>query len=357
MAASHRQLDAVEPRQAERGQTLPIWALAVLTALTLMCFSLNYANTLRWQVRAQNAADSAATAALTVQATQWNKMTAILYAADVEEWRIRHIIQGMLDAAAFNGGCTHFGTAGGTCLTIYTALQRQYYKAVNRYSNDIQMLQAFSTPGRTSQTADALAVIKELAQSCSTTAPLEDCSFTYHVIDYSYRTTTEQAGKDAFYEQLGGFTSPQDSSPVADWEPAQIEIATCAVVQPVINFSIFGYGPKPFTVIGRAAATNVTETAEWFMPGQTVNPGSATNAMFQTAENYDPADDTFSNESPRDPYETNYPGIPYTAYPSVQNYFGKTNDDFEVMVCWWAAIPALPYVTRPQSKQTLCTQS
>jgi hypothetical protein len=93
-------------RHAERGQTLPVWTLAVLTALTLMFFSLNYANMIRWQVRAQNAADSMATAALSVQATQWNKMMTILYAADVEEWRIRHLIEGItspktLAAAAF----------------------------------------------------------------------------------------------------------------------------------------------------------------------------------------------------------------------------------------------------------------
>jgi hypothetical protein len=219
------------------------------------------------------------------------------------------------------------------------------------------MLQAFSTPDTTSQSADATKVIKELAATCSSPKPLADCSFTYHLIDYSYRTTTEQAGKDAFYVQLGGFTSPEDTTPIANWEPAQIEIATCATVQPLINFSIFGYGPKPFTVIGRAAATNVTETSEWFMPGQLVNPASSTNAMFQTAENYDPTDDTFSAALPRDTYETNFPGIRYTAYTSYQQYQGTPNDDFEIMVCWWAAIPALPYVTASQSQTTLCTQT
>jgi hypothetical protein len=341
-------------RHAERGQTLPIWTLAVLTALTLMFLSLNYANTIRWQVRAQNAADAAATAALTVQATQWNKMTAVLYAADIEEWRIRHVLQGMIDAGNGNGGCS---LSGGTCLAIYGSLKAQYNRAVNRYTTDVQMLASMASYGLSAQSADATKIIQKLNATCGSPLVLADCSFTYHIIDYSYRTTTEQAGKDAFYLQLGGFTSPQDSTPVADWEPAQLEIATCATIQPLINFSIFGFGPKPFTVIGRSAATNVTETAEWFAPGVTQNPANG-NAFFQPAENYNPTYDTFtSSASPRDWYQTTYPAIDYTAYPSVNNYNGPIDSDFEVMAVWWAAIPELPYTTAPQNQKTLCTQT
>ena len=218
------------------------------------------------------------------------------------------------------------------------------------------MLQSMGSIGRTSQSSDATTIIRDLKATCGSATPLADCPFTYHIIDYSYRTTTEQAGKDAFYLQLGGFSSPQDSIPVADWEPAQIEIATCATVQPIVNFSLFGWGPQPAQVIGRAAATNVTETAEWLAPGVTVNP--AGTGFFQPAENYDTADDTFATTaSPRDWYETNYPAINYKAYPAVNNYNGTITDDFEVMVCWWAAIPAAPYVTAAQTPAGLCTQT
>lgn len=344
-------------RHAERGQTLPMWTFAVLTALTLMFFALNYANVVRWQVRAQNAADAAATAALTVQATQWNKMNALLYAADVEEWRIRHLIQGMIDAGNQNGGCT----SSTQCLAIYNALVSQYYKAVNRYSTDIQMLQSLAAISRSQQQADATKIIQNLKATCGAASELADCAFTYHIVDYSYRTTTQQAGKDAFYVQLGGFSSAYDTTPVADWEPARMEIATCATVQPLINFSIFGYNPSAgfnagFKVIGRAAATNVSQTAEWFMPGISKNPGNG-NAVFQAAENYDPTDDTFAGTaSPRDFYETNFPGNKYTAYIAYQQYSGYTADDFEVMLCWWAAIPYAPY-SGSQTADTLCTQS
>jgi len=349
----------ITARHAERGQTLPIWTLAVLTALTLMFFSLNYANTIRWQVRAQNAADSIATAALSVQATQWNKMMTILYIADVEEWRIRHLIEGMYVAQNFSGGCAN-GTGTGSCVKIYTAMRLQYNKAVNRYSTDIQMLQAIVSHTASSQQADATSIVHQGPASCGTT-PVVDCTFTYHLIDYSHRTTTMQAGKDAFYMKIGPFASPQNSAPVTDWEPAQIEVATCATVQPIVNFSIFGYGPHPAHVIGRAAASNVMVVAEWLAPGVTINPASPVpNTVFQPEENYDTADDTFAvAQTPRDWYETDYPSIDFTAYPnqSLPGYSATADAVFQVRPTWWATIPLAPYITATQSETALCTQT
>jgi hypothetical protein len=348
-------------RHAERGQTLPIWTLAVLTALTLMFFSLNYANTIRWQVRAQNAADSMATAALSVQATQWNKMMMILYTADVEEWRIRHLIEGMYVAQNESGGCVPYTNGVGSCLRIYNALQTQYYKAVNRYTKDVQMMQAFSTPGASSQQADATTVMQKGKASCSGPTPVVDCSFTYHLIDYGHRTTTMLAGKDAFFMKIGPFTTVDPSAvltPVADWEPAQMEIATCATVQPIVNFSFFGQPPQAKHVIGRAAASNVMVVAEWLAPGVTTNP--ATGNVFQPEENYDLADDTFAAaQTPRDWYETDYPSIDFTAYPNqtLPGYSAIAGADFQVRPTWWATIPLAPYITASQDEATLCTQT
>jgi hypothetical protein len=80
-------------REAERGQTLPIWTFAIFTSLALMFFTLNYANVVRAQVRAQTVADMLVQTMLSVQATRWNKLTMALYAADVEEWRIRNLLR------------------------------------------------------------------------------------------------------------------------------------------------------------------------------------------------------------------------------------------------------------------------
>jgi hypothetical protein len=350
------------PRHDERGQTLPMWTFAVLTALTLMFFSFNYANVVRWQVRAQNAADAAATAALSVQATQWNKMTSLLYASDVEEWRIRHLLDGMLDASAGNGGCAgpsvfnNGNRALGTCLAVYNALEQQYNKAVNRYTNEIEMLQAIAPIGETSQQADATNIVKQMALNCGKSFG-GDCAFTYKLVNYGPRSANlQQVSSDAFFVGVGFTQSdPSNSTPVADFEPAQIEIATCATVHPLINFSFFGLAPTSFTVIGRAAATTVTVTEEWFEPGTFINPGPAPfsgTTVFQPLESY--ATDGVTAPSPRDWYDTNYPSATYSAFPTNNAYqANNVNEDFSVMASWWAAIPVAPY-TGTQTQLTLC---
>jgi hypothetical protein len=342
-----------------RGQTLPVWTLAVLTALTLMFFALNYANVIRWQIRAQNAADAAAAAALTVQANQWNKTTAILYAADVEEWRIRHIMQALIYMGVGNGGCNP--NNGGwaqyytdSCAPMYATLQPQLDKAIARYGNDIALLQAVATNGYAQQKSDAANVVHNLPYTCYLT-PHVDCSFTYHLVDYSPRATSQQVGKDAYYLQAGGFTSPQDSTPTSDFEPARIEVTTCATVKPLIPIGLFGGAPKPFTVIGHAAATNVPQTSEWFVPGVNVNP--PTGAAFQVPEDYDPQS-VFGTYMTL--YFTYFEGMNYTSqYPTSATYTPSSSmsDDFSVKLAWWASIPLLPYATPAQSQATLCTQT
>jgi hypothetical protein len=347
-------------REGERGQTLPVWILAILTALTLMFFSLNYANAIHWQVRAQNAADNAAAGALIFQSMEWNKLNVLLYSADVEEWRIHHLIAGMIDAANGNGGCSISGTAGGTCLPIYQALRTQYLKAVSRYSTDIGMVQGLASTTQANQTYDVAHLVNiynTWATSQCTTQPI-DCSFTYHLVDYSNRTTTQQVGKDQSYLQMGGFSSPQNSTPNSVWEPARIEIATCATVQPIVTISLFGYTPQPFTVIGRAAATNVPLNAEWLTPGTTTNP--TTGSPFQATEVYDATDDTFAaSASPRDWYQTEYQSQKYVANSgSAMPYSPLSNiwtDDFEVMLTWWGSVPITPYTTGTQTQSNLCT--
>jgi hypothetical protein len=356
-------------RRGERGQTLPVWALAVLTSLSLIFFSLNYANTLHWQIRAQNAADAAATANLAFQSLEFNKTTALLYAADVEEWRMRHLIHAMLDDAQFhyiapntyggNGGCSFPVTSGlggtaGTCYPIYTALRVQYLKAVARYTNDIQMLQGIASVTLAQRAYDVQWNVHLSGTNCGYAV---DCSFSYYMIDYSSRTPAQGVGKDAGYVQMGGMGQASTPNPI--WYPARIEIATCKTVQPIVHFNLFGLSPQPFTVIGRAAATNVPVNEEWLAPG--VDVSAALGAPFQTLEDYDPTDDNFpaSTWSPRPWYDTTYQAQPYNAnpsQPSIPYTFSSFTDDFEVLASWWAAIPIAPYTTTAFSKSTLCSQ-
>jgi hypothetical protein len=73
----------------ERGQTLPFWVMSVIVSLALAFFIVNYANTVRYQIRAQNAADSAAAAALGKDAAALNSTQTLLGALDIQELKVQ----------------------------------------------------------------------------------------------------------------------------------------------------------------------------------------------------------------------------------------------------------------------------
>ncbi len=374
-------------RRHERGQTLPVYALSVLTALALSFFSFNYANTLHWQMRAQTAADAAASAALAFQSIGYNKMTILLYTADLEEWRTRHLLQAMLDVSVYhptnfgtntsntigNGGCTFPAASamsaipsntypGGSCFWIYENLYNQYLKSVARYTKDIEIIQSTATNMTTAQQSyDVQWNVHLSGGSCN--FPI-DCAFTYNLIDYSNRTTTQGVGRDAGYAQMGGF--PQTTAPISVWEPARIEVAACKTVQPIVKFNFFGIGPQPFTVIGRAAATNVPINEEWLAPG--ADPATILGGVFAPTEVYNSASDpsyatqdTYgASQAPRPWYETSYPALPYTARPfstSMPYTLNGFGDDFEALASWWTSVPIPPYVTKSYTQAQLCSQT
>ena len=117
-----------------RGQTLPIWSFGIAGALVLAFAAMQYGDTLRWQVRAQNAADAAASAALSVQTQSWNQQLSLVYAASLEEWRIRHLLTGMQAAAYGDPGCAASG-----CQATFDALKTEYMRAVARYTKDVEL--------------------------------------------------------------------------------------------------------------------------------------------------------------------------------------------------------------------------
>jgi hypothetical protein len=343
-----------------------MWTLSILTALTLMFFLLNYANILKAEVRAQNAADTMAVVILNTQATRWNKLSMALYAADVEEWRIRSLIEGMINAVNLNGGC---GTTA-RCMAIYQALQPQYYKAVNRYTADLEAIDSFSwyAQGNINGSSFAWGLYALYNQqipgdnnACSQNES-SYCSFSFQLLNFGQRATTAQVGRDAIYAHVGGTYSTAYFSNVAPnslWQPLETEVASCETIQPLVNFSIFGQSPQPVQVIGRAAATMVPVSSEWLAPGVTVNPASGTGAVFQPTENYSATYDTFdASASPRDWYETTYPAQPYTAVPATPDFtiVGSTlTPDFEVYASWWGVMPIAPYTQTNLSSANLCT--
>lgn len=378
----------------ERGQVLPMWAMGTITTLVLTFLALNYANAVRYQIRAQNAADSAAQAVVAIQAERWNLMSEMLYASNIEEYRMRRVLDAMLLTVNYSGGCSsrtgyigddpyqyelafnypreptksnpyltwpffaHFNDEG-TCNRAYTDLHNQFTRSFNRYTADIKFLNdvtALSTYGNWRKDADSLLV--SLATNCN--GPSEnaktlhaaggDCAFKYTMPGAGYRTGLLAVDEDAQKILVPGQTSrsgvyPNDSENKDLFAPVKVDIVTCRIVPPIIP----SFGPfvlKPTYAIGRAAATNVQIEQDWFDPGSLDDPLRGPSQVFQGAEHYaqSSGDDTNSGNKAYDWYDVDYGGNPTTAYPGFGVFAAPvTTDELSARFGWWNAIPLTPF--------------
>jgi Flp pilus assembly protein TadG len=158
-------------RRGERGQTLPVWTLGLATMFALMFFIVNYGNMVRWHVRAQNAADSAASAGIATDANMNNEVNMLVYAATVDEVRIRYLLQAMSNLAYDPAACS--GQAA--CDTALAKLSAAYTVAVANYTAvTVQMhtIDSISGGGLANSPATAAGLV---ATHCT----VLDCLFTY----------------------------------------------------------------------------------------------------------------------------------------------------------------------------------
>jgi hypothetical protein len=217
---------------AQRGQTLPFWTLSIATVLTVLFFLTNYANTVRWGIRAQNAADSAASAGIATDSNVHNQVATLEFAASVEETRMRYLIQAIANTVNSPAGC------GSGCDAYYTKLVSAYSTASNGYSTIAHAMQTGDnlTEGGLQNSPDK--AIGLLAGDCT----LSDCAFTY--------TTTIDSNAET------------------------VDVVTCKKV-PFIAPSLFGLGSTAtFTALGRSMES-ISPIGEAFVPGKT-NPKTGT---------------------------------------------------------------------------------
>jgi len=376
--------------RGQRGQVLPMWAMGTITTLVLTFLALNYANAVRYQIRAQNAADSAAQAVVAIQSERWNLMTEMLYASNIEEYRMRRVLDAMLLSINYSGGCSAKtgyigyspqneinlnGTAPtppyvtvpffanfdekGTCSRTYLDLHKNFTREFNRYTADIKYLNdvsALSTYDNWQKDANSL--LGTLATQCngnSATAKTlhaagGDCAFKYTMPGVGYRTGLVSVDEDAQKILVPGLKShsgvyPNDYENKDLFAPVKVDIVTCRIVPPLIP----SFGPfvlKPTYAIGRAAATNVQMEQDWFDPGALTDPLRGANKMFQGAENYTQSsgDDTNQGNTAYDWYDVDYGGNPTTAYPGDGVFAAPvTTDEMSARFGWWNAIPATPF--------------
>lgn len=323
-------------RHAQRGQVLPIWAFGIIAMLVLTLGVVRYADIVRWQIRAQSAADAAVQAALALQTQQFNEMTSTLYAASVEEYRIRGLLYAMELAAYGDGGCS----ADGSCQRRYAALYQAYTKAVARYHDEVLLLnRVTANMDAATMRSDAGALVAGLKTNCGQPGG-GDCAFAYTMLDFHPRTPVYTVLMDAraFVKPSMGQHMTEATGVNPSLVPAQAEVAVCADVPSPVP-ALFGFQPKPFRVIARAAATAVMAEQDWFQPGQLNN--AWTQARYQPPEQPSgPSDDGTGI----DWYTVDYGGNANQAYSSANGYtFGIYQSEFSAFAGWWNAVPIRPY--------------
>ena len=344
-------------RESERGQTIPIWAFGVLTTLVLLAMALSYGSTLRWQIRAQNAADAAARGLLAVQTNQWNQTIAILHATAIEEYRIRAIMNDLLLTIKGSGGCdnTPGDTGSQTCTAMYTALRQQYLNALQRYTSDIQILNRASFPSQSTQITQMQAALA-LYQSSTNCGKANggDCAFNYTLVNVTPRSDQylEDVYADCCAFAVGGGTS---GNPKTDLAPLKVEVIACANV-PSIFPAVFKFQPQQFQAIGRAAATSIMSTQEFMYVGSVINP--ATGQVFQPSEYPESTSNTAVLSGNDANYRVDYGGNPNDTSnygnPAVSDgkwgfTYTPANPGILAATGWWQAMAIKPFMGQLQT--------
>jgi hypothetical protein len=368
------------PRHGERGQVLPLWNVAFITAFSLIFLGMNYANTIRWQIRAQNAADSAAAALMSIQTQRFNEESIMMYTSNIEEMRLRHLLDGIALALSGSGGCTgmpsqygtfplsYTATGGTTCEQVYSDLQIPYIQSVNRYTTDVSLLNSISYYATYQNfKADAQVVLNQISSStncnvANATAPNPiggDCAMKYTLNGTAVKSAAngyplQPVNFDANTLFIPGenqaensWTGGNDSENANLWAPAMVDVVTCAKVPPLIP-SFGGFKFPTYYAIGRAGATAVAVTSDWMQPGGIKDPARGNTIAFQPYEYFTAAD----KNDPIDYYGMNYNNWTFQVVTYTQSN-GQTFQGYSatgapsytfnmVWMPWWGVVPIDP---------------
>ena len=370
-------MNARAARQRERGQILPLWGASTITTLVLAFVIINYGNTVRYQVRAQNAADAAAQAIMAIQTQRFNELTAALYTSNVEEYRTRLLLDGILQTLDGSGGCTGaptpasigqapFATGSGTCDQAYQQLVTPFYRAVNRYTTDVERVNDIATASNYANwVADSNSLLLHLssANTCNTTTtPASgvhddggDCAFRYTLNGQALRGNLNAVSADAVnvFVPTQGFTLPNNAETEvgAYFDPGMVDVVVCEKVPPIIpNFAVMQ--AKTHYVIGRAGATAVLTEEDWLQPGALIDPARpGGQTYFQPYENYTTAGQNATANGGYDWYGVLFGGNAWQIGSFVNPQTGVTDygytsiptiNDLSAYVGWWSSIPYDP---------------
>jgi hypothetical protein len=329
-------------KNVQRGQTFPIWIGSILITLSFAFVLANYANVVMAQVKAQNAADSAASAVVAVQSQQWNLMEEILYASALEEYRLRHLLEGIRISAQLSGGCN----VTTSCPQVYANLTHAYSQSVYRYDNDLQLLSRVTkTMTFAHMYSDGYTMLQRLSAGCGSSTS-SDCGLTFALSGYTVRNAVGEVNIYPSAQMLVGPGAGLTSAVPDYFGPITAEVSVCSRVDPMFkNVWILGALPA-VTVVARGAATNAMVVQDWIQPGTDINP--STGSVYQPTEVYgDPASDGTNW------YAVNYGGNTVSANASTGQFLGSiNNDEFSARLGWWGPMPVYPF-SGPQTVDQL----
>jgi hypothetical protein len=315
---------------------------------------------------------------MAIQTQHFNEMTAILYASNVEEFRGRLLLDGMLNSLNGAGGCTgwpttavakaqaKFGTGTGTCDQVFAQLLPAFEESVTRYGNDIQLLNNVAVlTTYTNWKADSASMMTHLDSSthCNTITTTTvvtdggDCVFQYTLNGVAYRTGLNALSADAYnvvFPALGDTLADNSETENSNlFDPGMVDVVVCAKVPPIIP--LFGaLQAKTHYVIGRAGATAVLTENDWLQPGALLDPARSGSILFQPYENYTSADapatglayDWYGVEFGGNAWFT---GTSTTAGGVTYPDFGSNEgaNELDAYAGWWSSIPYDPRLVIP----------
>src|ERR1700676_2825605 len=241
-----------------RGQVLPVWILAIIANLAFIMLIFNLTNAIRWQIRAQNAADSVASYTLAQVGSLYNQETTELYAVQVNEYRIRALYEALKEEAAKTS----------PSLTQLNAIQTGLNAAMLNGHNIFTYLPFYLVPSQaphsqgeyvTGSATQLPAGETPTTSGCGGGKLPVDCAFGY-TINYHHANT-----------------------------PTKIEVVACKKVA-TKGASILKIANNPFTAIGRSDVKLASKQIA-FSPGvasfTTLNgQGEPVSHVFQPTEAY-----------------------------------------------------------------------
>ncbi len=327
----------------------------------------NWSCITRLQIQTQNEADAAAQLAILPQVTQFNQLSLGLYAANVEEYRLRTLMQSLVLNVQDSAGCDYPSNGryptpeqdnvakpqqtiprAYNCRLNYPKLRQAYIDSVNRYTADIQMIESIGNISVAEQRKAPVNMIDTLTTKCN------NCGTHYMLNAYTSRERVLSLGQlstDGISYKYDNANQGSHAQPNMIITPGTVDVTVCKEAKGLLP-NIFGQTMGPVHVIARSAATPIAVTQEWFEPGLARN--AKTHGPYQPQESWAPVNTVDS--SGKNWNMVNFSGNTATADSTKQNYstnISNTAGEFAVYIPWWNSAVVHPIKLTSAEQATL----